>query len=102
MISFQKWETYTKPYNLDIVLIFVCLVIRFQRHVHTYRVLPDADGLLAVQVSCLYSKEKKSFRNTHSMSYKLYVAFVAIQFEIFEKSLDIMVSNSCLIDIVVM
>lgn len=24
---------------------------RFQRHVHTYRILPDADGLLAVQVS---------------------------------------------------
>lgn len=32
----------------------VRLVLRFQRHVHTYRVLPDADGLLAVQVSCLY------------------------------------------------
>lgn len=25
--------------------------LRFQRHVHTYRILPDADGLLAVQVS---------------------------------------------------
>lgn len=24
---------------------------RFQCHVHTYRILPDADGLLAVQVS---------------------------------------------------
>lgn len=24
---------------------------RFQRHVHTYRILPDSDGLLAVQVS---------------------------------------------------
>lgn len=26
---------------------------RFQCHVHTYRILPDADGLLAVQVSVL-------------------------------------------------
>uniref|UniRef100_A0A8C4GZT6 phosphatidylinositol-3,4,5-trisphosphate 5-phosphatase n=1 Tax=Dicentrarchus labrax TaxID=13489 RepID=A0A8C4GZT6_DICLA len=27
------------------------LCLLFQRHVHTYRILPDADGLLAVQVS---------------------------------------------------
>lgn len=27
-----------------------CVISRFQRHVHTYRILPDTDGLLAVQV----------------------------------------------------
>jgi len=40
--------------GLKIVLFLiqqsVCFVHRFQRHVHTYRILPDADGLLAVQV----------------------------------------------------
>lgn len=30
---------------------------RFQRHVHTYRILPDADGLLAVQVSFVSGAE---------------------------------------------
>lgn len=33
-----------------------CL-LRFQRHVHTYRILPDADGLLAVQVSVVSGAE---------------------------------------------
>lgn len=34
---------------------FFCAVSRFQCHVHTYRILPDADGLLAVQVKGLIS-----------------------------------------------
>lgn len=34
------------------------VVCRFQRHVHTYRILPDADGVLAVQV------------RAHAVSYK--------------------------------
>lgn len=31
---------------------------RFQRHVHTYRILPDADGLLAVQVSIHHHRHR--------------------------------------------
>lgn len=35
---------------------------RFQRHVHTYRILPDADGLLAVQVSVHHHTDNTELR----------------------------------------
>lgn len=40
---------------------------RFQRHVHTYRILPDTDGLLAVQVSVEASQAtRKMSAHTHT------------------------------------
>ena len=37
--------------SIDLSITVIVAFQRFQRHVHTYRILPDLDGLLAVQVS---------------------------------------------------
>ena len=44
------FNNYSYTFELFFGFILSC-ICRFQRHVHTYRILPDAEGLLAVQVS---------------------------------------------------
>lgn len=40
---------------------------RFQRHVHTYRILPDDEGLLSVQVGAAVGAQRLSATGVHSL-----------------------------------
>lgn len=60
-----------------LITLLYFFFLSFQRHVHTYRILPDADGLLAVQVSflrhvtlkhpALTGDERKEKHNRHNL-----------------------------------